>query len=111
MPTVGYGDFYPTSDPGRFFMTMVILWGVAATSIMIVSVNNELTLTKSENKATNMIDMLEAHENIKTKASHVMENLLKTYKLHKNKSNVSEKNVNKLHYAIQEFKTSLRYYK
>ena len=66
MPTVGYGDFYPTTDPGRFFMTFIILWGVAATSIMIVSVNSALTLNSNESKATNMMDMLEAHENVKS---------------------------------------------
>lgn len=31
--TVGYGDFYPTTDLGRISMAVCVFWGVSNTSL------------------------------------------------------------------------------
>lgn len=42
MTTVGYGDFYPKSNAGRFVGILIAFWGVLFVSLFVVSLTNLL---------------------------------------------------------------------
>ncbi len=52
MTTVGYGDYYPRTDLGRFITFINCIWGVAVVSLMVVTLNNILMMSASEDKVT-----------------------------------------------------------
>jgi Ion channel len=48
MTTVGYGDIYAMSHPGRFIALVAAFWGVFLNSLFILSLTNSLNLSSSE---------------------------------------------------------------
>jgi hypothetical protein len=42
MTTVGYGDYYPVTYPGRIIIFLVAIWGVFLMSLLVVALNNFL---------------------------------------------------------------------
>ncbi len=55
MTTVGYGDFYPVSNFGRVIGMLVCIWGLFIVSIAVTALTNELTFTKNEMKAFDIL--------------------------------------------------------
>ncbi len=51
MTTVGYGDFYPSTQMGRFIAILASLYGVCLTSLFVISLNNVLSFQSNERKA------------------------------------------------------------
>ena len=51
MATVGYGDYFPISNLGRTIGILACLWGVFIVSIFVVTLNNLLEFSKSEEKS------------------------------------------------------------
>ena len=45
MMTVGYGDMYPRTLPGRIMAFILCVWGVFITSLIVVTLTNYVTLT------------------------------------------------------------------
>ena len=42
MATVGYGDYYPKTVPGRTVIIVAAIFGVVLMSILILALNNSL---------------------------------------------------------------------
>lgn len=47
MATVGYGDFFPRTLPGRIIMIFIAIFGVLLNSLLIVSLNMYLDMSPS----------------------------------------------------------------
>jgi len=48
MATVGYGDYFPRTIPGRFITLIVAIVGVFLVSIMVVALSNTLSMNPPE---------------------------------------------------------------
>lgn len=55
MTTVGYGDYFPATLPGRLVIFVTAIWGVFLVSMMVVALNNTLKMEISESKTYNVI--------------------------------------------------------
>ena len=42
MTTVGYGDIFPMTNPGRLIAFFICIWGVSLVSMMVVALTNVL---------------------------------------------------------------------
>lgn len=51
MTTVGYGDYYARTIPGRFITVIACIVGVFLVSIMVVALTNTLNMNSAEAKA------------------------------------------------------------
>lgn len=51
MTTVGYGDFYPKTNFGRFVGVITAFWGVFFVSLFVVALTNILELEDAESRA------------------------------------------------------------
>ena len=72
MATVGYGDYFPISNLGRTIGILACLWGVFIVSIFVVTLNNLLEFSKSEEKSYGILQKLNAKEELKMKAVNVI---------------------------------------
>ena len=77
MTTVGYGDFFPSSLPGRIIGLIACVWGVLMVSIMVYSVTNMLKLSTYEERALSLHRKLEFREELKIKAAVMLVNSYK----------------------------------
>ena len=50
MTTVGYGDYYPKTNLGRFIMIASVLTGTTLVSFMIVALNNFMKFSNHQLK-------------------------------------------------------------
>lgn len=51
MSTVGYGDFYPRTIPGRWITFLGAIVGVILVSLLVVALTNTLNMSNAECKA------------------------------------------------------------
>lgn len=51
LTTVGYGDYYPKTNFGRFIGIITAFWGVFFVSLFVVALTNTLDLEESELRA------------------------------------------------------------
>jgi len=51
LTTVGYGDYYPKTNAGRFIGILTAFWGVFFVSLFVVALTNTLDLEESELRA------------------------------------------------------------
>ena len=51
MTSVGYGDYTPKSDSGRFIGIVTAFWGIFFLSLFVVALTNTLELEESELKS------------------------------------------------------------
>eukprot|EP00357_Protocruzia_adherens_P002704 CAMPEP_0115038524 /NCGR_PEP_ID=MMETSP0216-20121206/43458_1 /TAXON_ID=223996 /ORGANISM="Protocruzia adherens, Strain Boccale" /LENGTH=522 /DNA_ID=CAMNT_0002418937 /DNA_START=144 /DNA_END=1712 /DNA_ORIENTATION=- len=72
MTTVGYGDFFPVSDEGRFVGAFACIWGVILVSLMVVSLSNLLELKPGEKKAHTILNRLRMRKKMKRWAGLVI---------------------------------------
>lgn len=54
--TVGYGDLYPTTELGRFTMTLGLFYGVALTSLFTAILYADLQPFVSELRSITLLD-------------------------------------------------------
>ena len=55
LSTTGYGDIYPKTNFGRFIGLIVCFWGTFVVSFFVVTVNNMLSFTASEDKSYTLL--------------------------------------------------------
>ena len=72
MTTVGYGDFFPKSNIGRFVGIMIAFWGVAFVSLFVVTLTNLLAFDNGEEKSFMLLQRLKSKDDLKKEAVNVM---------------------------------------
>jgi len=72
LTTTGFGDIYPKSLLGRLSTMIVCFWGTFMVSFFVVTVNNMLTFTSSEEKSYNLLRRLHFKEELKRYAVNVL---------------------------------------
>lgn len=72
MTTVGFGDFYARTHPGRFASVLSIFWGIFLTSMMVVTLTNSFSLDSKETRAFNILYRLKARRNLMDKATFMV---------------------------------------
>lgn len=85
MTTVGYGDFYPGTLPGRLVIFITSIWGVFLVSMMVVALTNTLKMETSESKTYNVIKRLKVRSSLKEESAWVLTSTAKLAHLYKNK--------------------------
>jgi potassium intermediate/small conductance calcium-activated channel subfamily N protein 2 len=51
MTTVGYGDYFPKTNMGRFVGASIAVWGVFIVSLFVVTLTNMFEFDSGETKA------------------------------------------------------------
>jgi potassium intermediate/small conductance calcium-activated channel subfamily N protein 2 len=77
LTTTGYGEFYPKSNLGRFIGLIICFWGTFMVSFFVVTVNNMLTFTPSEEKSYTLLLRLHFKEELKRYAVNVLSSAYK----------------------------------
>lgn len=77
MATVGYGELFPKTIPGRFIIIFIAIFGVLLSSLLIVSLNFYLEMSASETKSHVIITRLEEHELLVQEATAAMAHTIK----------------------------------
>ena len=72
MTTVGYGDMYPRTLPGRILIFFLCLWGIFMVSLIVVSLTSKVSLTVAEEKALTVFSRLEAKRNVERYSARVI---------------------------------------
>lgn len=52
LTTVGYGDYYPRTLPGRAIIFVICIFGATSVSMMVFSLQTVLSLNNAENRVT-----------------------------------------------------------
>jgi hypothetical protein len=58
MTTVGFGDIYPKTVPGRFLTMFLAIWGLMILALMVVSLSSFIDPSKRQYKAFFMIKLI-----------------------------------------------------
>lgn len=77
MTTVGYGDFYPRTTPGRAITFFACIFGVIVVSLMTIILMNFTDMNNSERRSYNIIEKLAVEREKKKHAGFVITNLSK----------------------------------
>lgn len=72
MGTIGYGDYYPRTLPGRLICILAAVAGVILSSLLIVALSAYLTMTPNESKAHICIKRLKLQQSLSDEASSAM---------------------------------------
>lgn len=64
MGTIGYGDYYPRTLPGRLICILAAVAGVILSSLLIVALSAYLTMTPNESKAHICIKRLKLQQSL-----------------------------------------------
>lgn len=72
MTTVGFGDYYPVTLPGRVTVFLICIWGVFTVSLSVVALANLLVLEPGEEKSYILMKRLKFKENLKELAGCVL---------------------------------------
>jgi len=62
---------------GRLVILLVCLWGVSIVSLMVVTLNNILTLSNVEEKSLTVLKRLELRKHVQKEAAYVLTNMAK----------------------------------
>jgi hypothetical protein len=108
MTTIGFGDIYPKTILGRLICFMCAIYGVAITSLMLVTVNEILTMGKSESIAYTVTKKLQVRELMKITASRLLVVINKKSKKTMDSEFQRYRQIKKL---IVEFRNQRRHYK
>lgn len=66
---VGYGDYYPTTNIGRFIIMFTALCGIVLVSLIVYSLQNAIQLEEYEEKVYEFISRMESKAEIKKEAA------------------------------------------
>lgn len=84
MTTVGYGDYFPRTIPGRFIIFLVCIIGIFVVSSIVVTITNFLNLDSMESKVLNVIMRLQKRIEIKNEAAYILTLMGKIHFVNKN---------------------------
>jgi hypothetical protein len=75
MTTVGYGDYCPKTNVGRFFSIIISLWGVFFVSLFVVALYNVFAFQDAEYRAYVLLNRLEIRNDLKNNAARMIQGL------------------------------------
>lgn len=85
MTTIGYGDKYPKTLPGRLLTFILSIWGVIIVSLMVIALSTFVEVTKRESKTFHMMKQMELSDIVLEKATILMQSFYKTWGVYKKK--------------------------
>lgn len=77
MTTVGFGDIYPKTLPGRIVIFLVSLVGVVVVSVVVVTIQNIFMMSPLESKACTIIKKIQIKTGMTDKAAKIVGKLTK----------------------------------
>ena len=104
--TVGYGDYYAVTLPGRVIAFLVCLWGLVTVAVMILFVARLLKFGSGEENAVAILHRLEFKTELRTAAANVLSTGLRyclRAKLHPNTLPNSSHLIGKFRRFVHEF--------
>lgn len=72
MTTVGYGDYFPKSIPGRVIVFCVCILGTILISLIVFLLTGFLEMTEAETKVMNIVIRMQKREVLKQEAAFVL---------------------------------------
>src|SRR3990167_3384006 len=85
MSTIGYGDYYPKTVPGRAVAVALCIWGVIMVSLMVVSLTNYVQYDNKQKQTDFMIKKLHMREEVQDAAASLIGFTWKCYYYYKGK--------------------------
>ena len=79
MTTIGYGDYYPKTLPGRSIILITSIFGVFLSSLLIVSVSMHLQMQPGENKSHVVLTRLGKQTKLKEEAACTIAQTIKVH--------------------------------
>ena len=112
MTTVGYGDYFPKSIPGRVMVFCVCIIGTILISLIVFLFTDFLEMTEAETKVMNIVIRMQKRKYLTEEAAYVVSCIAKLAifnKKMKNENNkINKEKMNRKLKNIQEnFKTHL----
>lgn len=92
MTTIGYGDVYPLTLPGRIIATLAAITGVVLSSLLIVALSAYLKMNSQEKRAHITLLRLQEQQKLKLLASQAFTETIKMSNLLSKKNIVNLKN-------------------
>lgn len=75
MTTVGYGDSFPYTLPGRAISFLLCIWGVFLVSLMVLILFEMLQLSEAEKTALKVYQKLEIQQELLDASSQVVQSV------------------------------------
>ncbi|KRX08763.1 hypothetical protein PPERSA_08074 [Pseudocohnilembus persalinus] len=72
MTTVGYGDYYPKTTPGRCIIFITAITGVLILSMLMLALSKYLEMEDTELKSNNVMERLEKRKQLKEEAKIIL---------------------------------------
>jgi hypothetical protein len=79
MTTIGYGDKYPKTLPGRILTFVLSIWGVIIVSLMVIALSTYVEPTKAQLKAFHMMTHLNNKDEVYESSSQLIGAFFKVY--------------------------------
>jgi hypothetical protein len=83
---VGYGDRTPFTQPARFTVLFLMIWGAVWNSVFISTIFPIITLNQNEYKAFNLFERTNKRSELENVASYVVSNSIQIIRDIKNKA-------------------------
>lgn len=77
MATIGYGDFYPRTMPGRAITFFACISGVLTVSLMTITLQNLMEMSNAESRSFNIVEKLVLKRRTQKHAAFILTNLTK----------------------------------
>lgn len=83
MTTIGYGDFYPRTIPGRLVTFILSIWGVIMVSLSVVALSSVVNVRKREQMSFHMMKEVAISNRMKDKSIDLVQSLYKSAQVYK----------------------------
>ena len=91
MTTVGFGDFYPKTHPGRFIAALSAYWGIFLVSLIILTLTNFSHFNPAEQRSYNFIQRIRLRNKSQNYASLFIAKMMEIF-IHSSKGKFSKQN-------------------
>lgn len=110
MTTVGYGDYFPVTLPGRVIGCLACVWGVMVVSVMCVSLYNLMSLDEGQAESLLTLQRLWFKDSLRDSAALVITSVYRYRHMLKYKNSIGKKDLElqlgKVRNYVNEFQRS-----